>query len=425
MDYFNYRNGSLHAEDVPVEQIAAEAGTPCYVYSEATLRRHYELVRDAFDAVDPLICYSVKANSSLAIMKLLNGLGSGFDIVSGGELFRALRIGADPQKIVYAGVGKTSGEIEYALKSNILAFNVESANELAAINRIAGKLGSKAGIALRLNPDVDPKTHRHTTTGKKENKFGIILDTAEDIVNNSDRYENIELIGLDTHLGSPINSVEPYVAALRKVLPFIDKARAVGHDIRYLDIGGGFGIEYRGGETATPADYAEAIIPLVKDSGCRLILEPGRLIAGNAGILLTRVLYVKESGAKRFAICDAAMNDLIRPALYDAFHKIWPVQTARPLSECLSAQPGNGFMQVDIVGPVCESGDFFAKDRVIPDIAEGDLLAVFSAGAYGMTMSSNYNSRPRAPEVIASGSEFRITRKRETYQDLIDTECDC
>jgi len=425
MDYFNYRNGSLHAEDVLVRQIADEAGTPCYIYSEATLRRHYELVQNAFAAVDPLICYSVKANSSLAIMKLLNDLGSGFDIVSGGELFRALKIRADTQKIVYAGVGKTPGEIEYALKSDILAFNVESVNELAAINRIARKLGKKAGIALRLNPDVDPKTHRHTTTGKKENKFGIVLDIAEDIINNPDRYENVELIGLDTHLGSPINSVEPYVAALRKVLPLVDKARAAGRDIRYLDIGGGFGIEYRGGETAAPADYAKAIIPLVKDAGCRLILEPGRLIVGNAGILLTRVLYIKKSGAKNFVICDAAMNDLIRPALYDAFHKIWPVSTAMPLSECVNAQPADGLIQADIVGPVCESGDFFAKDRVIPEIAEGDLLAIFSAGAYAMAMSSNYNSRPRAPEAFVSGSQFKITRRRETYEDLIDTECDC
>jgi len=423
MEFFTYRGGRLYAEDVDVERIADEIGTPCYVYSEAAFRAQFARLAEAFAEVEPLVCYSVKANSNIAVLKLLAELGAGFDIVSGGELCRVLKAGGDPAKVVYAGVGKTRPEIEYALRSGILMFNAESRSELEAIDQVAGSLGTTAPVGLRLNPDVDPKTHRHTTTGKKENKFGIDLETAQGIIDGLGELPNIRLVGLDTHLGSPINTVEPYVHALEKVLPFLRALRSSGLDVEYLDIGGGFGIEYKGGETAAPADYAAAIVPLVKECGCRLIIEPGRYIAGNSGILLTRVLYLKHSGEKAFAICDAAMNDLIRPALYDSFHKIWPAQTDRPIAECLDARPGtDGYAAYDVVGPVCESGDFFAKGRALPRLAEGDLLSVFSAGAYGMSMSSNYNSRPRAAEVMVDGSRVSTIRERETWDDLLKQE---
>jgi len=426
MEFFTWRGGRLYAEDVEAARIADEFGTPCYIYSEAALRTQLARLADAFAEVEPLICYSVKANSNLAILKLFSEMGAGFDIVSGGELARVLKVGGDPAKTVYAGVGKTRPEIEYALRSGILVFNAESRNELEAINEAAGRLAKTASVGLRLNPDVDPKTHRHTTTGKKENKFGIDLETADAIVGNLQSLPNIRLLGLDTHLGSPINTPEPYVQALEKVLKFLDTLRAAGHDVEYIDIGGGFGIEYKGGETAGPADYAAAIMPLVKESGCRLIIEPGRYIAGNSGILLTRVTYVKQSGGKAFAICDAAMNDLIRPALYDSFHKIWPAQTGRPFGECLDARPGtDDYAAYDVVGPVCESGDFFAKGRTLPRLEQGDLLSIFSAGAYGMSMSSNYNSRPRAAEVMVTGARTRVIRERETPDDLFRHERFC
>jgi len=425
MNFFEYRDGRLFAEDVPVERIAREVGTPCYVYSEATLKRHFGLVRDAFSEVDNLVCYSVKANSNLAILKLLKEQGAGFDIVSGGELCRVLAVGAGPARVVYAGVGKTRDEIEYALKSGILMFNVESEAELAAIDAVARSLRRKAPVSFRLNPNVDAKTgHRYTTTGKKGNKFGIDIPTAGKIIGRmNDAYRNVQLVGLDMHLGSPINTVDPYVAGLKRVLALLAKLRKNGRDVEYLDIGGGFGIEYRGGETAAPADYAAAILPLVKKSGCKLIMEPGRLIVGNSGILLTRVVYLKKSGGKNFVIIDAAMNDLIRPALYDSFHRIWPVRTSVPLSQCLTATARTrGCFEADVVGPVCESGDFLAKGRVLPKVQQDDLLAVFSAGAYGMSMSSNYNSRGRAAEVLVAGSRFRAVRWRETSEDLLRTE---
>ena len=428
MDFFGYRDGHLFAEDVPVGQIAGEVGTPCYVYSEATLRRHYKIVRDAFAAVDHLVCYSVKANSSLAILKLLKDEGSGFDIVSGGELYRALKIGADPAKIVYAGVGKTAAEIEFALTAGILMFNVESEAELAAIDAVAASLRKTAPVSLRLNPNVDAKTgHVYTTTGKKGNKFGIDIESAGKLAASlGGAYPHVRLVGLDMHLGSPITMVDPYVAGLKRVLALLARLRKNGVNVQYLDIGGGFGIEYKGGETATPADYAAAILPLVADSGCTLIMEPGRLVVGNSGILLARVLYLKKSGPKNFVIVDAAMNDLIRPALYDSFHKIWPARTDKPLSQCLTAGPRTrGYFEADVVGPVCESGDFLARGRVLPRVQQGDLLCVFSAGAYGMSMSSNYNSRPRAAEVMVSGSQFRIIRERETYEGLARSEHDC
>ena len=428
MDFFGYRDGNLFAEDVPVERIAGEVGTPCYVYSEATLRRHFGIVRDAFATVDHLICYSVKANSNQAILKLLKNEGSGFDIVSGGELYRALKVGADPRKIVYAGVGKTAAEIEFALKTGILMLNVESEAEMAAIDAVAARLRKVAPVSLRLNPNVDAKTgHVYTTTGKKGSKFGIDIESTGKLAAAlGEAFPHVRLIGLDMHLGSPITMVDPYVAGLKRVLALLARLRKNGLNVQYLDIGGGFGIEYKGGETATPADYAAAILPLVNDSGCTLIMEPGRLVVGNSGILLARVLYLKKSGARSFVIVDTAMNDLIRPALYDSFHRIWPVRTDKPLAECLTATPRKrGYGKVDVVGPVCESGDFLARERVLPNVQQGDLLCVFSAGAYGMSMSSSYNSRPRAAEVMVSGSTFRVVRERETYEDLVRSERDC
>jgi len=422
MDFFEYRGGELYGEEVPVRQIAAAVGSPCYVYSSRTLLHHLQVLREAFAPAQPLICYSLKANSSLAICATLRAAGAGFDVVSGGELFRALKIGADPATIVYAGVGKTAPEIEQALNAGVLLFNVESVNEVEVINAVALRLGKIARIALRLNPDVDPHTHSYTTTGKKENKFGIEMPQARGLIGRIRELKAIDLAGIHLHLGSPITTVEPYVEALNKALPFIEDVRSQGIDLRYLNIGGGYGIQYGNNTTVGPRDYAAAILPLVRKSGCRFIMEPGRFIVGNAGILVTRVTYVKESPAKTFVICDAGMNDLIRPAFYGSFHRIWPVQSHLPRTAFDEPASANGAVTVDVVGPVCESGDFFAKDRKLPALAQGDLLAIFSAGAYSMSMSSNYNSRPRACEVIISGADFRVVRERETYDDLIRHE---
>ncbi len=423
MDHFTYENGQLVCDGVAVAEIAAEAGTPAYIYSKAAIVENFRALRDAFAEVDPLICYAIKANYNLAVCKALLDEGCGFDIVSGGELFRALQIGADPKTICFAGVGKTRSEIEYALNSGILMFNVESAPELEHIDAVAGDLGLEACVALRLNPDVDAKTHAHTTTGKKENKFGIDFATAAGLI-GSGELKNTRINGLHLHLGSPINTVEPYTLALEKTLEFLDSCRSGGAGIEWLDIGGGFGIEYKGGETVGPEEYAEAVIPYLKQSGCRAVIEPGRYIVANAAILATEVQYVKRNNTKAFVICDAGMNDLIRPALYGSYHRIWPVQSDEPVpyGERALDAAGNGREVVDVVGPVCESGDCFAKARALPPVSRGDLLAVFSAGAYGYSMSSNYNSRPRVCEVMIDEGSPRIIRERESYESLISGE---
>ncbi len=426
MDYFRYRRGVLHCEDVPVPDIAAKTGTPAYLYSARTVVEHYRKLRDAFarGGQDVLLCYSVKANGNLSLLKLMQHEGSGFDVVSGGEIHRALRAGADPRTIVFAGVGKSEEEIRYALDRDILQFNVESEDELETIDAVAREAGRVARIALRVNPDVDPRTHTYITTGKKENKFGLDFDRTRELVGRLGRLPGVKLAGLHMHIGSQIVEVDPYVEALRRLLAFLPECAKAGHPVETLDLGGGFGIFYREKAARSPEAFAEALLPLLAQTKCRLILEPGRFIVGNAGILLTRVLYVKRSGEKTFYICDAGMTDLIRPSLYGAYHRIWPVETEpsvegeAPDEEAWTGPAG----PADVVGPICESGDFFAKDRRLPPLRRGQLLAVFSAGAYGYVMSSNYNTRPRAAEAIAAGGRFEVVTPRETMDDLMGRE---
>ncbi|MCF6148853.1 MAG: diaminopimelate decarboxylase [Candidatus Kuenenia sp.] len=426
MDAFYYKENTLCCEDVKINEIVSETGTPVYIYSKNAILSRFNELKTAFQEVDTTICFSVKSNSNLTICKILANEGSGFDVVSGGELFRALKAGGTPSKIVFAGVGKTDKEIQYALENDIFMFNVESIAELEHINAVAGNMTKTAKVALRINPDIDAKTHAKTTTGKKENKFGIDLIVAETIIEKAKSYKNVNVCGLHVHLGSPIYSVDPYVNALKKITVFIQKCRKTGIDIRYLNIGGGYCISYTGEEVIKPKDYSAQILPFVKEMQCQVITEPGRFIAGNSGILVTSVIYNKQnSHGKKFVICDAAMNDLLRPALYDAFHRIWPVNTniAMPDIEAPDqCEVKQGMELVDIVGPVCESSDVFAKDRAIPPVNEGNLLAIFSAGAYGFSMSSSYNSRPRPCEILVDKDKYFVIRKRETYEDLIAGE---
>jgi len=416
---FNYRDGHLVCEACRAEDIARDAGTPCYVYSRQAIEANFRALAHAFAPASPLICYSVKANGNLAILRLLAELGAGFDIVSGGELYRAQRAGADPAKIVFAGVGKTRPEIRQALEAGVLMFNAESEPELAAIEAVAAERGLSAPVALRLNPDIDPKTHRHITTGKKENKFGVDLEAARALVARMPEWPHLRLVGYHAHIGSQVTDPKPHAASLGKLVDFACSVQPPGGAVEWVNIGGGFGIDYVPGQAPPPAAFAELLLPLLEAAPRRLklIMEPGRFIVGNAGVLLTRVLYVKRSSAgRRFIICDAAMNDLIRPALYDAHHGVWPAASHRPPFEA------DGLAPADVVGPVCESGDCFAQDRPLPEVAEGDLLAIFSAGAYGFTMSSNYNARPRACEVLVDGAKARVVRRRETLDDLIRQE---
>ena len=411
MDFFHYENGELYCEEDRVVDIAEEIGTPFYLYSHGTVVDHYRKLDSALESIDHLICFSLKSNSSLAVCRALANEGSGADVVSGGEIYRALKAGIAPEKIVFAGVGKTETEIEYAIKSGILMFNVESMPEANAINRVAGRLEKKAKIALRVNPDVDADTHKHITTGKKENKFGLAIDMAVEFFTQAAAMPNLEVSGTHVHIGSQIVSTSPYVESIEKLAKLMVDLRGAGIQIETLNIGGGLGIIYSEETPSTAQEFADAVLPLVKSTGCRFILEPGRFIIGNAGILVTSVTYVKISGSKTFVIVDAGMNDLIRPALYESYHAIRSVITTD--SEEIVA---------DIVGPICESTDYFAKDRKIPVVAEGDLLAIFSAGAYGFVMSSNYNSRPRMPEVLVMGDKHFVIRERETYEDLVKGE---
>ena len=426
MDAFKYRNKTLFCENVMIGDIISQVGTPAYIYSKNAILARYNELKTAFQDVDTLICFSVKSNSNLSICRILADAGSGFDVVSGGELFRAIKAGGAPSKIVFAGVGKMDREIKYALENDIFMFNVESVAELEHINTLAGEVNKVPRVAVRINPDIDARTHAKTTTGKKENKFGIDLSEAEKIIKQSARYPNVDLCGLHVHLGSPIYTVDPYVRALKKILALIQNCRNEGLDIEYMNIGGGYCISYTGEKVIRPKDYASKILPLVKEMQCNLIMEPGRFIIGNSGILISQVIYTKETvHGKKFVICNAAMNDLIRPALYDAFHRIWPVNTSIKMPAVENPNKSmvkKGMELVDIVGPVCESSDTFATDRALPKVKEGDLLAIFSAGAYGFTMSSSYNSRPRPCEVLVDGDQFRIIRKRETYEDLVRGE---
>ena len=411
MHHFQYHQDELYCENLSLRKLAAEVGTPCYVYSHATLRRHFTVFDEAFSGIPHLTCFSVKANSNIAVLSLFGSLGGGVDIVSGGELYRARTAGIPPERIVYSGVGKTTEEIDYALREGILMFNIESTQELEVINARAVAMGVKAPVALRVNPDVDPKTHEYISTGMKKNKFGIDIDGAVKSYDRARNLPGIEIVGVDCHIGSQLTELTPFVDTLKRLKSLIARLTEMGITIRLLDLGGGLGITYNEENPPMPGDYAAAILGELGGLSCSLIFEPGRVIVGNAGILLTKVLYTKRTPAKQFVVTDAAMNDLVRPSLYGAYHQIRPVEKLNRETQI-----------VDIVGPICESGDFLARDRGLPMSLPGDYLAVMSAGAYGFTMSSNYNSRPRAAEVLVDGDRYHVIRRRETWEDLIRPE---
>jgi diaminopimelate decarboxylase len=409
---FDYRNGALFCEELRVSDTATKVGTPFYLYSKNTLVSHYRAVDEAFGDIPHIVCYSVKANSNLAVLHLMAREGAGADVVSGGELYRALTAGVDAKKIVFAGLGKTAAEIEYALDEGILLFNVESSQELMLINEIAVRKQVEAPVALRVNPEVDPKTHEYIATGLKQSKFGIPLSQAMAEYEVARRLPGLNPIGIHQHIGSQILDSAPFEASVKKVTNLANSLKVLGLDIRIINIGGGFGIQYTDEEAPAPEQFARALVPLLSDSGCGGIMEVGRMIAGNAGILVTSVLFNKQGEEKRFVVVDAAMNDLIRPSLYQANHHIAPVVYSDDAQD----------VKVDVVGPICESGDFLAQDRNLPEVQPGDLLAVFTAGAYGFAMSSNYNSRTRVPEILVSGQKAYVIRRRETYDDLIRGE---
>lgn len=411
MHHFEMKNGTLYAEGVSVKELAQRYGTPLYIYSSATLKRHFQAFDSAFDAVPHLTCYSVKANSNLAVLRLLASLGAGMDIVSGGELYRALLAGVPAQRIVYSGVGKKAPEIAQALNAGILMFNVESVQELVRINDVAKDLGKKAQVSFRINPDVDPKTHPYISTGMKKNKFGLNIENALDAYAMARDLPAIEPVGMDCHIGSQLTTIEPFLEALDKLLAFYEKLKGMNLDIRYLDLGGGLGIPYNEEEPPHPKEFGAALTKALSGIDLKVILEPGRVIVGNAGILVTEVLYTKQTPSKSFVIVDAAMNDLVRPSLYGSFHRIEEV-----------TPQGRAAQDVDVVGPICESGDFLAKDRMLPEVQQGELLAVYSAGAYGFTMSSNYNTRTRAAELLVDGENVIVARRRESYESLVAHE---
>ena len=417
MNHFEYKSGEQYCEEVSLKEIAREYGTPAYVYSEATLRRHFEVFDSALAAVDHLICFSVKANSNIAILRLLGSMGAGADIVSGGELERARRAGIAPEKIVFSGVGKTAKEMRMALEAGILVFNVESRAELELLNNVAGEMGKKAPVSMRINPNVDAKTHPYISTGLQKNKFGIPWSVAKETYRRAAELPNIKVYGMDCHIGSQLTETEPFVDAANKLTELIEELIAEGIALEAVDIGGGLGILYQepGEEKPpSPAIYGESVVEalsVLRKHSLRLICEPGRVIAGNAGVLLTEVLYCKESELKKFVITDAAFNDLMRPALYSAYHPISPVMQTDRANEV-----------VDVVGPICETGDFFARDRDLPEVRAGELLVIGAAGAYGFSMASNYNSRLRACEVLVKGSEHAAIRKRETIEQVLENE---
>jgi diaminopimelate decarboxylase len=411
MNEFNYINDELWCEQTPVKDIAEKVGTPFYLYSYRTLKNHFNVFDQAFAEIPHITCFAAKANANIAILKIFIAEGGGVDIVSGGELYRALLAGADPRKIVYSGVGKRQDEIEYALKTGILMFNVESFQELAVIHACARRLRKKAGIALRVNPDVDPQTHPYISTGLKENKFGVNIRRSAEAYHEARKMPWLDIKGVSCHIGSQVTKISPFVDALVRLKELIHLLRKEGMDIRYLDIGGGLGITYREEEPPHPVEYAKAIMGAASNMDCTFILEPGRVIVGNAGILITRVLYIKTNEGKNFVVVDAGMNDLVRPSLYNSYHQIQPVLKKERKTQ-----------QADIVGPICESGDYLAKGRSIPELERGELVAVMSAGAYGFTMSSNYNSRPRVAEVLVKEKHPYVIRRRESYSDIVRGE---
>ena len=408
MHHFSYSNGTLHAEGVNLEELARQAGTPLYVYSQATLTRHFKAFSQAFEGTDALVCYAVKANTNRAVMALFASLGGGADIVSGGELARALAAGVDPGRMVYSGVGKAEAEMEAALRAGILMFNIESAQELGVLAQTAERLGLKAPVSFRVNPDVDARTHPKITTGMAKNKFGLDVDSALEQYRLAAQSPHLEIKGVSCHIGSQLTEVRPFADALERVAQLVQRLRDSGLDPGLLDLGGGLGITYQDETPPQPDEYADALKAMVARLGMRLVLEPGRVLVGNAGILLSRVLYTKKTAAKNFVVVDAAMNDLIRPSFYDSFHAVWPA------AEDIQGDS----VTADVVGPICETGDFLARDRSLPPFKRGDLLAVMSAGAYGFAMSSNYNSRPRAAEVMVNGDRWAVVNRRETVEDL-------
>lgn len=414
MHHFEYRGGELYAEDVPVSELAEKYGTPLYVYSHATFSRHFNAFDSAFEELKHMTCYSVKANSNLCVLGMLAEMGAGVDIVSGGELYRALAVGIAPERIVYSGVGKRPEEILDALEADILMFNVESMEELAVINEIAGGMGKTARISLRINPDVDPETHPYVATGLKKSKFGLDMEASLTAYEQAREMENIEPVGIDCHIGSQLTKIDPFLDALDKIIAFRSELLDMGLTISYLDLGGGLGIQYEDEEPPHPKEFGKALCEKLKDLDLTVILEPGRVIAGNAGVLVTRVLYTKDTPSRHFVIVDAAMNDLVRPSLYGSFHRILEVKAHNRTP-----------ITADVVGPICESGDFLARDRAMPRAHRGELLAILSAGAYGFVMSSQYNSRPRAAEIMVRGDKAIVARKRETYEDLLALERDC
>ncbi len=429
MHSFHYHDGKLRCEDVDLARVAQEFGTPLYVYSAGTILDHYQRLDRALSDLDHLICYAVKANSNRAILRLLADAGAGFDIVSGGELFRVLAAGGEASKCTFAGVGKSREEIEYALREGVYSFNVESEAELEYIDRIAGEKDLRAPVAFRVNPDVDPATHEYISTGKSENKFGIPLSRIPDVYERAAKMRKIDIVGVQMHIGSQITEAAPFAAAIKKVVPLVRQLKAK-YGIQFFSIGGGLGIVYESSFASGKGDwwkaghevdarqqlsiqqYVDAILPTLRELKLKILLEPGRLLVGNAGVLLTRVRYIKQTGQKKFAIVDAGMNDLIRPALYHSYHEIIPL-----------VEPKTGTRaKIDVVGPVCESGDFLALDREMPELCEGDLLAIMSAGAYGFVMASNYNSRPLPAEVLVRGDKFALVRKRQSAEDLVTGE---
>ena len=415
MDHFNYKNGNLHAEDVALSDIAAEVGTPFYVYSTATLERHFRLFDDALSGMDHLVCYAMKAASNQSIIKTLAALGAGMDVVSGGEYLRAIKAGVPPDRIVFSGVGKTRAEMEMIVQGGVRQVNVESKPEMVLLDKVARAHGKKIPITIRVNPDVDAKTHAKIATGKSENKFGIPITKARDVYAIAAKLEGLEIVGIDVHIGSQLTDLEPFGLAYRKVAELTETLRADGHDIRRLDLGGGLGIPYVRGNEAPPlpADYGALIKREVGHLGCEVEIEPGRLIVGNAGLLVSSVIYVKEGEGRNFLILDAAMNDLIRPAMYDAHHDIVPVQEPKA---------GADYADFDVVGPVCETGDTFARNRALQRLEDGDLVAFRSAGAYGAVMASEYNSRPLIPEVLVKGDQFAVIRPRPTLEEMINRD---
>jgi len=414
MHYFQYRNDSMYCEDMPLDRIAAETGTPCYVYSRATFERHFTHLDEALSGMPHVICFAVKANSNLAVLNLLAELGAGADIVSGGELYRAVKAGIPPERIVFAGNGKTAAELRQAIGQRIMMINVDSEGELRLLDQVAAEMQTAAPIALRVNPDVDPNTHPYIATGLKKTKFGVAIEQAVEYYRRAASSDNLNIVGIHTHIGSQITDVEPFVESVAKLADLAAELRNEDIDLRYIDLGGGIGITYRDEDPPSYESYAESIAPHVARSGCTLVVEPGRSIAGNAGILLTRVLYVKRGATKQFIVVDAAMNDLMRPTLYDSYHEIVPVDRTEVSDR----------VTVDVVGGICESGDFLARNRDMPPVAEGDLLAVMSSGAYGASMSSTYNSRPLVPEVLVDGTAYRVVRRRQTFDEMISLETD-